>query len=120
MKSIGLAISIAIGLALSLPVSASWSVPTTKEECEARHGEWANFGMPGDPGSRPSCRLNAPDTGKVCKSSSECLSRLCSPKSGSPYEAGEKALDICAPYQPVNGCYQRVEKGVLENIPCVM
>ena len=98
--------------------AASWSIPNTQELCERAHGEWANFGMPGDPGSRPSCKIDAPDAGKVCRSSDECLSGLCIPKG---YVApGASTTGACAAYKPANGCHMALYGGEAVQLPCVM
>ena len=98
--------------------AAPWSVPTTQELCEKANGEWANFGMPGDPGSSPSCKIDAPDAGKMCRSSDECLSGVCLPKGY--VEPGAKTSGTCAAYRRVNGCHMALYDGKAVQLPCVM
>jgi hypothetical protein len=98
-----------------------WTIPKNKEECLAKGGKWENRGMPGDPATSEACFVKAPDAGKICTSSPQCLSGWCRPNSKEGWlPAGEKAPGICEPYRPVNGCVQGLWDGIIVDIPCVM
>jgi hypothetical protein len=98
-----------------------WTFPKTKEECLAKEGKWEKLGMPGDPMAGEGCIVNAPDAGKTCSSSTQCLARWCRPDSKKGWlPAGNKAPGVCEAFRPVNGCIQAVEKGIIVDIPCAM
>lgn len=95
-----------------------WVVPSSRQACEKAGGEWANYGMPGDPGAGPSCQITAPDSGKACSSSEQCMSGACEPVAAADY--GDKVAGACAASQRVNGCMRVLRDGVVVSQPCAM
>jgi hypothetical protein len=116
-----LALFIAFAFSPAAHAGKDWKIPNTKEECLAKNGTWEKRGMPGDPMVAETCFLNAPDAGKQCSSSEQCLSGWCRPTAKDRWKpAGEKAWGTCQALRTVNGCVQGIEKGIIVNIPCAM
>ncbi len=97
--------------AIAPPAAKPQSMPyaETEVECQAAGGKWGPVGLMGV----EACTLDAPDAGKVCSDSSECVGEC-----WSTAEIGSKATGYCQPTNMPFGCHASVKDGVVQPALC--
>ncbi len=83
-------------------------IPTDKESCEARGGEWKIWRD--IPDATPECNLPTTDGGKRCTDSSQCESYCQAPKGT---DIGAEVVGECYKFK-IAICMQEVRNGVAD------